>query len=357
MTTLPSESRRYDVDWVRIFALKLLILYHVVISFQPWAAELIYFVENEKPLTWLWIPMEIINIWRIPLLFFISGMGLRFAMKSRSTGKLLADRSWRILFPAVIGFFLICPLSILLFQNYYKLDPKWIPNPGHLWFLFNIFAYVLLLIPFIALLKKFPNNPLTGFCRKLTSHPVALLFLLVLPYALEGYFLQPEYYSLFVFTLHGFVIGFLSFLAGFLMACLGERFWSLVQSLRFTTLAIALSLYAVRLFYFKLENTNNTLNGVECSLWIIAILGFAATHLNQDSTLLRRLSPAVYPIYILHLPIQFAIASILFKSTMPAFAKLLLLLLGTFTICWALYECIRRIPPLRPLFGMKYRTT
>jgi peptidoglycan/LPS O-acetylase OafA/YrhL len=122
-------------------------------------------------------------------------------------------------------------------------------------------------------------------------------------------------------------------------------------------LAIALSLYAVRLFYFKLENTNNTLNGVECSLWIIAILGFAATHLNQDSTLLRRLSPAVYPIYILHLPIQFAIASILFKSTMPAFAKLLLLLLGTFTICWALYECIRRIPPLRPLFGMKYRTT
>lgn len=354
MRTSPPNERRYDVDCVRIIALILLILYHIVISFQPWAAETVYFIENEKSLFWLWIPMEMINIWRIPLLFFISGMGLRFAMKTRSTGKLLADRGWRILFPAVFGCFFICPLNILIFQNYCETDPQWIPNPGHLWFLFNIFAYILLLIPFIVLQKRLPNNPLARFCQKLTNHPPALLILLILPYALEGYLLQPQYYSLFVYTLHGFIIGLLSFLTGFLMVCVEGRFWKLVSTLRFYALAIALSLYALRLFYFKLENTNNTLNGIECILWIIAILGFAATHLNQDSTLLKRLSLAVYPVYILHLPIQFAIASILFKSAIPAFPKLLLLLIGTFITCWALYECIRRIPLLRPVFGMKY---
>ena len=31
-----TSQRRYDVDWLRTLALGLLIVYHAVVSFQPW---------------------------------------------------------------------------------------------------------------------------------------------------------------------------------------------------------------------------------------------------------------------------------------------------------------------------------
>ena len=64
--------RRHDVDWLRVLALGLLIVYHVVLSFQPWA-QYIFFIQNKQSLEGLWILMGLINIWRIPLLFVVSG--------------------------------------------------------------------------------------------------------------------------------------------------------------------------------------------------------------------------------------------------------------------------------------------
>jgi len=87
---------------------------------------------------------------------------------------------------------------------------------------------------------------------------------------------------------------------------------------------------------------------------MLAILGLGAVYLNRKSSLLRYLSAAVYPVYILHLPVQFALAYIILPLEMPAEAKLVLLLAGTFGICFVLYEVIRRIKWIRPLFGIKF---
>ena len=43
------KIRRYDVDWLRVIALGLLVVYHVVVSFQPWAT-MIFFIQNENSL-------------------------------------------------------------------------------------------------------------------------------------------------------------------------------------------------------------------------------------------------------------------------------------------------------------------
>jgi len=75
--------RRHDVDWLRVLALELLIVYHAVLSFQPWA-QYIFFIQNKPSLGGLWILMGPINLWRIPLLFMVSGMGVRFAMERRN---------------------------------------------------------------------------------------------------------------------------------------------------------------------------------------------------------------------------------------------------------------------------------
>jgi hypothetical protein len=53
--------RRYDIDWLRVLALGLLIVYHVVVSFQPWALYL-FFIQNDQSLELLWLFMSMINI-------------------------------------------------------------------------------------------------------------------------------------------------------------------------------------------------------------------------------------------------------------------------------------------------------
>ena len=91
-----STARRHDIDWLRVIAIGLLLIYHIAILFQPWAM-FIGFIRSEELLEDLWKPMTLLNIWRIPLLFFVSGMGFYFAMRKRNWKQLLLERTKRIL--------------------------------------------------------------------------------------------------------------------------------------------------------------------------------------------------------------------------------------------------------------------
>ena len=168
--TAVSKTRRYDIDWLRTLALGLLIIYHTTISFQPWA-NLIGFPANEDSLEWLWIFMGLLNVWRIPILFVISGMGVRFAMERRGWKALLKDRSVRILIPLVFGAIAVVPIYIYFIFQFFELDWQYYPDLGHLWFLANIYIYVLLLMPVFYFFKKRPNNIVLRGLSKLFSIP------------------------------------------------------------------------------------------------------------------------------------------------------------------------------------------
>ena len=111
-----TTERRYDIDWLRVIAIGLLLIYHIAIIFQPWAM-FIGFIRSDDALEGLWTPMTMLNVWRIPLLFFVSGMGLYFAMKKRNWKQLLIERTKRILLPFVFGILAITPLHFLFFRN------------------------------------------------------------------------------------------------------------------------------------------------------------------------------------------------------------------------------------------------
>ena len=344
-------ERRFDVDWLRTIAIGLLIIYHVAISFQPWG-RLIGFPQNETSLNKLWIFMAMINIWRIPILFLISGMGIRFAMERRDWKAMLKDRSVRILLPYLFGIIALEYLSAWIMPKL-GWGADYSITFGHLWFLLNIFLYFVWLIGLMVYLKDNPENGFFRFLKRVIKWRYGL-FLFALPIMLEAWLVKPQYFSTFVDSLHGWLVGLLYFFMGFLFISLQDVFWPAVKRIRWTALTVALAFYLVRFFVFEFSGMPGWLIAFESMSWILAVLGFASLYLNRPSRQLGYFSRAVYPVYIVHMPVQFVVAYYLFPLQLSAGFKFLFLMFLTFGISLLLYEFfLKRLKWIRPLFGMK----
>lgn len=347
------SERRFDIDWLRVIAIGLLLLYHVAIGFQPWG-RMIGFITNPEPWGALWTPMAMLNVWRIPLLFFVSGMGVYFAIRKRNWKQLFSERSRRILVPYLFGIFAIVPLHAYLWQVHYGIPPDYNYNPGHLWFLGNIFAYVILLSPFFVYLRGHENGTAARGIKKLFSSPWGLLLVTTF-FVAEAMILKPLPYEMYALTWHGFFLGLLAFFFGFCFVMSGSPFWQMMLRWRWVFLAIAIMLFTVRIVYFQLRVPVYLLVP-ESQCWIFAVFAFGYKYLNRPGKTLRYLSEAAYPVYIIHMAVLYAGSMLIFPLNMAPPVKFAVLLAFTLAGCMLVYELvIRRIPFLRPLFGMKRR--
>ena len=347
---MSSQHRRYDIDWVRVLAIGLLIIYHSAIGFQSWGI-LIGFIKTDNPWPALWTPMAMLNVWRIPLLFFVSGMGVFFSIRNRNWKQLIAERTSRILVPLLFGVSVVVPAGILVWQYYYQEELAYTFNPGHLWFLANIFLYVLISCPFFYYLKNNGSGTAASIVKRLGSSAWGLM-LLVAAFVAEALLVQPASYELFAVTWHGFFLGLIAFFFGFVFVYSGAGFWSMVVRWRWIILAIAFSLYLFRVM--QLTYLPGYLPAIESVSWILAVFGFAARYLNRPSGTLSYLSEAAYPVYILHIIFLNLGCVLIFSTTLPVQAQFGLVVLFTLAGCYAMYEVIKRIPWMRSLFGLKY---
>ncbi len=346
-----TPQRRFDIDWLRVIAIGLLLIYHISIGFQPWGI-FIGFIQNEQPLEALWVPMSMLNIWRIPLLFFVSGMGVAFAIRRRNWKELIIERSRRILLPFVFGIFAIVPLHIFVWQHYYHQELQYIPNPSHLWFLGNIFIYVLALSPVFFYLKKHRDGKFNNALGRIFKNPFGLI-LIMIPFIVEAEVMKPQSFELYAMTWHGFVLGMIAFFMGFVVVYSGMSFWNTVTRWRWVLLTIAFSLYLVRMLVFELRSPNSLMS-IESCVWIFTVFGFGHRYLNKPGKALTYLSEAAYPIYIIHMAFLYLGSSILFTLELSAAVKFALLNIIVYVGCFVTYEfLIRRVGILRPLFGLK----
>lgn len=345
--------RRYDIDWLRVIAIGLLLVYHVAIVFQPWGI-MIGFITSKVPWVALWAPMALLNVWRIPLLFFVSGMGVYLAMRQKNWKQLLLERSRRILIPYLFGAAVIVPLGMLIWRKYNHFSPAYDFNPGHLWFLGNIFAYVLVLSPLFYYLKKNDRGILARGIRWILGTPWGLIVVMLVNVA-EAMLVNPIPYELYAMTWHGFYLGLLAFFFGYCFMYCGAPFWQMMLKWRWWFLFIALSLYVIRLFYFE-PRTPLYLVAIESDAWIFAILGFGYRYLNRPGGVLSYLSEAAYPVYIVHIVMMFLASWLAFSWEIPVQLQFVFVLLFTVAGCFILFEMIRRVGVLRVLFGMKRRS-
>lgn len=344
-------DRRYFIDWIRVIAIGLLLLYHVAIGFQSWGM-MIGFITNKTSWGSLWIPMMMLNVWRIPLLFFVSGMGVYFAIQNRNWKELIIERTWRIWFPFVFGIFCIVPVHVYLMQSYYKMDLSYSPHQGHLWFLANIFSYVLILSPLFFYFKINGNGKVVGLIKKIFSHPPGLL-LVISSFIAEALIIKPYPYELYAMTWHGYFLGLLAFFFGFCFVMSGDSFWKMILKWRWLFILTAILLFILRVVQFKM-NVPAYLLVVESDCWIFSVLAFGFKYLNRPGKTLTYLSQAAYPVYILHMIFLFLGSVLIFKLPIDVRLQFVLVLLFTFTGCFGVYELIiRRINFVRPLFGLK----
>lgn len=350
-------KRLYYLDWLRIIALFMLLIYHIVIIFQPFASDInnIYFPENIDSLQKNWIPMELYNIFRLPLLFFISWMWVYFSMQRRNWKQLLQERTKKILVPLIFGTIVIVQIQLFIFDKYFEnfsLNTS-LFNTSHLWFLTNIYIYILIMLPLFFYFKKNPNNSLIIFLKKIINKFSFSIYLITLPFILESLIIpinQP--YSLFAFTLHGYINGFFSFLLGFLFISLWKTFWYSVDKNKYKCLLIAFLLYLIRVMYFDFLWLH-ILTSIESISWLFAIFGFAYNFLNKPSRVLTYLNKSVLPIYIIHMIFLYLWASIILPFSINPWIKLIFMIAFVFICCFLFYEIIKRIRLFRLFFWMK----
>lgn len=300
----------------------------------------------------LWTPMTLLNIWRIPLLFFVSGMGVYFALQNRSWKQLLWERTGRILLPFLFGVFCIVPLGIFILQYYYHWELGYSYHPGHLWFLGNIFIYVVILIPVFFYLQRNENGRLVTWIKQLLSNPLGLILVMV-AFVAEVLWLKPNPYEMYAMTWHGFFLGLLAFFFGFCFVLSGDTFWKMVLKWRWLFIITAALFYTYRLFQPQMQVPGYLL-AIESNCWIIAIFAWSYKYLNRPSKTLSYLSQAAYPIYILHMIFLFLGSVLIFPWDFDVRIQFVLLLLFTGIGCLATYEfLIRRVNIIRPLFGLK----
>jgi len=349
MSTL---NRRYDIDWLRVIAIGLLLIYHIAIGFQPWGI-MIGFITNGESWSSLWMPMTMLNIWRIPFLFFVSGMGVYFSMQQRNWKALIQERSLRILLPYIFGMICIFPVSVLILQQYYHWDLGYSVNAGHLWFLGNIFAYVVLLSPLLYSLRKNQNGKFVMGMKKMLSNPLGLIPVVGL-FIAEVLVMKPNPYELYAMTWHGFVLGFLAFFVGFCFVLCGDSFWNMLLKWRWLFVVLASGLFVLRLFVLGFK-TPGYLLVFESDCWIFSVLAFGHKYLNHPSKALSYLSQAAYPVYILHMIFLFLGSWLVFPLALSVQLKFVMVLVFTVAGCFGAFEIIRRVSILRPLFGLKMK--
>ena len=67
MLSDPIFARRADLDWLRVWAFGLLILYHAGMAWSGWNSPL---ASNEH-ISWLREGMRFLDRWRMPLIFVV----------------------------------------------------------------------------------------------------------------------------------------------------------------------------------------------------------------------------------------------------------------------------------------------
>lgn len=409
-------QRRHELDLLRALMVLGLVFFHTARVFDI----LPFSIKNGQQSIGMTAFVLFCSLWGMPLLFLIAGFSSRFSLGRRSWSGYLRERTQRLLLPLLFGLLVVVPpqgyctylARTGAHLSYWEFYPRFFAVrfepafPGflearepvggfelaHLWFLYYLFLFSVLLLPLFLLLQQQERGrrmvaQLTGAAER-----PGLLFLPGLWLALIEATLGTQMeggWNLCVYLL--------VFLYGYLLA-LDARLEQALERRGGRALVLALlSSLTVLGGYTLCLRTNidpasshawpalllRFIKGWSCWFWLVAILGLgrklsralgpalASAGGPQEASpprpssraaalilrVIRYTSPAILPIYVLHQTVIVVIAFHVVRWEAGVPAKFLVTSVSSLVITLLLYElAVRHLPPMRFLFGMKPRS-
>lgn len=377
---MDASKRHFGMDWLRIGAFGLLILYHVAMVFAPWN----FHINRAHPINWIVIPMQAVNAWRLPLLFVVSGYASRaiFTGDARP-GRFAWQRTKRLLLPLAVAMAVVIPpqpwieLSIkhgyphgfLYFwtHDYFRFRPiagLMLPSWQHLWFVVYLWAYTLILAAVLALVPQPAQRAAERAADTLLAGPLIVIVPLALLIANMAWIFPgaPETHALTDdFPIHRVYLGM--FLFGFHLRA-SEAPWVAIRRWWLAGAALAVASYAVVVWIeahypntvtlpYDVWAVFTTAREVQCWGGILALLGIADRFWNRDHAWRPTLNEAIFPFYIIHQTIIVVVAAIVLRHSRSAFDEFVVILAATVAGCWLFYLIGRSVSWLRPLIGLR----
>jgi glucan biosynthesis protein C len=380
------KERRYDIDWVRVVATLAVFVFHSGRFFDT----LDWHLKNAQQSDILTLFVGLLDLWMMPLLFLLSGLGSWYSLRSRSSGQYLFERVRRLLIPLyTVGAFVLLPpqfyFELVSHGRYVSsiwkvippywdssgsfrlyLDEPYLTNlwPGHLWFLQFLFNVSLLILPLLLYLKSEPGQRLIERLAGWSDRRGGL-FLFLIPLALVRIglrsFFQGEH------TWADLVCYAVFFLIGYVMAA-DRRFTESYKRHGWVCLALGILAYGgegalifgLRYPYPGAESFSwtyvlfNIVMSVGNFCWVMFILSLAAKYLNFNHKVLAYGNEAVLPFYIFHQTIILCVGWFVIRWDIGIVPKYLIIAVVSFALIMALYELlVRRFNVVRFLFGMR----
>jgi glucan biosynthesis protein C len=371
VSPLPS-ARRADIDWIRVCAFGLLILYHVGLVYAPWD----WHVHSPRTFEGLRYAALVTNPWRLTLLFFVSGAALRLMSTKLSPGAVLKARLARLAPPFLFGVIVLTPPQAWIEAMekgswsqglgawwLAEFSPQGFTNGiplNHLWFVLYIGVYSLAAILLLASPRLMAG--LERAVAWLLRGPALLVLpMAYLAFARQSLFatyglsnhLETDWYN-HAISLAVFGLGFLT--------VRNAAIWRDFERLRWVALGVAAAALPALI---RMEGIDpgatlydgalkNAIYAVDQWATICAVLGFASRHIRDaDGPVLRYLTQAVFPCYLAHQTLLVAAAHLTKQAGLPVEIEAPLLIVATLGGSLAIYEIVRRIDWMRPLWGLK----
>jgi len=378
-------ARRYDIDTLRVFATILTIYFHTAFLFS-WGTW--YFIQNKELSFELLFIILFIDLWHMPLFFFLAGMSTSYSLKFRTGTEYIKERVKRIIIPLVIGIITVIPLIV-----YFERLAWWSPTRYnqenfdgtffefyplyfaigtidwyHLWFIAYLSIFSLVALPlFLKLNKDKGKEKVSSIADKYAKGKKIFLFaipLIIINVGLRWLF--PGYSKYFFDDLAHVLFYLVIFIVGFLI----------IRDIRFEDsidrnkklaliLGIITSCFFLILFFLIViipmqglilllwYITYYTLFSFSSWCWLIVIYGYGKKYLTKQNALISYLSKIALPIYIIHLTVIIMIGFYVLQWETHWVIKFIVVSISSMVIIILLCELIKTNNVTRFIFGMR----
>ncbi len=383
-------TRRPDIDWLRVFAVYLLFVFHVGMVFNP---APFYHIRNAD----LFFPMLVlcgfIGLWHMPLFFLLAGWSAVASFQTRGPRRFVVERVRKLAIPLLAGSVLLGPpikylelrsgldlnhaglrVAAPLQAGFRAVIPSGLPLAppfdegflaflptffmrldrftwAHLWFLAYLFTLTLLHLPAFGWLLRRRDL--------LTRLRPAMVYLPIIPLAVIQVTMRSRWPGIYNLYNDWANVAYYSvyLVAGFLLAC-HPALESLVQREWKRSLAIGLGAM-VALLLAVLGFTASPavlLVGSAVAGWcfVMALVGLARRFLTTSRPALHYLSESAFPVYVLHQAAIVLPGYFLIQLPTGIGTKFVLLLLLSASLTLAVYQwLVQPFAVPRFLLGMK----